>query len=98
MSRIWVSVVSETLKGMLLYPLSGSAVISTMVHAGKSRNGMMHMLSVQRSFVLVENIFLLGIVSVGLFLIVNSDVTCCSRVKTTRPGLVCMPTLSVRLD
>lgn len=77
---IWVSVVSATPRGMLLYPLSGSAVISTMVHAGESRAGMLHMLSVQRSFMLVENILLLGIVSVGLFLFVNLDVTCCNQV------------------
>lgn len=59
---------------------------------------MLHVLSVQRSFVLVEDIFLLGIVSGSLFLIVNLDVTCYSQVITTPPGLVCMPSLSVRQD
>lgn len=90
--------VSEALKGMMLYPLSGSAVISTMVHAAESRGGMLHMLSVQRSFVQLKNIFLLGIVSVGLFLIVSLDVTRYSQVITTHPGLVFMAALSVWLD
>lgn len=78
--------------------MSGSAVISTMVHAAESRGGMLHMLSVQRSFVLLENIILLGIVLLGLFIIVNLDVTRYSQVITTHPGLVCMPAFSVRLD
>lgn len=39
----------------------------------------------------------LGIVSVGLFLIVNLGVTCYSQVITTHSGLVCIPALSVRL-
>lgn len=69
-----------------------------MVHAAQSRGRMLHVLSFQRSFVLLEDIFLLGIVSVGFFLIVNLVVTCYSQVITTCPGLVCMSALSVRLD
>lgn len=42
-------------------------VISTMVHTGENTGRMLHALSVWRSLVLIKGIFLLGIVSVGLF-------------------------------
>lgn len=81
----------------VLLPLSQPWSMLARAGVGCCRCRILHVLSVQRSFVLFEDIFLLGIVSVGLFLIVNLGVTCYSQVITTHSGLVCIPALSVRL-